>query len=58
MEHFVIRQNIEHFRMLLERTTDPQERSRILRLLAEMQDDEKQMQERKRAPDGARAPRG
>lgn len=33
MDQFVRRANIEHYRRLLERTTDPLEYERILRLL-------------------------
>lgn len=35
MRRFIHRENIKHFRSLLERTTDEAERRRILELLAE-----------------------
>ena len=35
MERFVRRQNVEHYRRLLETTTDEGERQRILKLLEE-----------------------
>lgn len=35
MERFVHRQTIEHYEMLLQRTTDEAERQRILKLLEE-----------------------
>jgi hypothetical protein len=40
MKTFVKRENIRHYRQLLERTTDPIERARIERLLAEEQADD------------------
>jgi hypothetical protein len=39
MEQFVIRQNILHFRHLLDRETDPAERHRIEALMAEAEAD-------------------
>ena len=35
MDRFIHSENMRHYRRLLERTTDPVERERILRLLAE-----------------------
>lgn len=35
MERFVRRENIKHFKELLKNVTDPAERERILKLLAE-----------------------
>jgi len=35
MRRFVYRENIKHYKQLLERTTDEAERQRIARLLAE-----------------------
>jgi hypothetical protein len=40
MKNFVKRENIRHYRQLLEHTTDPVERARIERLLAEEQVDD------------------
>jgi len=37
MERFIRRQNIEHYRRLLETVTDEAERQKILKLLAEEQ---------------------
>jgi hypothetical protein len=37
MERFIRRQNIEHYRRLLETVADERERHRILKLLAEEQ---------------------
>jgi hypothetical protein len=41
MERFVRRQNVEHYRQLLESVIDESERQRILRLLAEEQQKQK-----------------
>jgi hypothetical protein len=35
MERFIRRQNVEHYQQLLETVKDPSERERILKLLAE-----------------------
>jgi hypothetical protein len=35
MDRFIHDENLRHYRRLLERTTDPVERERILKLLAE-----------------------
>ena len=37
MDRFVARENIKHFRQLLEHATDPRERERLLTLLAEVE---------------------
>jgi len=35
MDRFVARENIKHFRRMLEQATDPAERARVQKLLAE-----------------------
>ena len=46
MESFVRRQNIEHFRRLLESVSDEQERQRILKLLEEEKQKQREAGER------------
>jgi hypothetical protein len=41
MEEFIRRQNVKHYRLLLGATTDETQRQRILRLLAEEQQKQK-----------------
>jgi hypothetical protein len=41
MDKFVRRKNVEHYRLLLERVTDENERQRILKMLAEEQQKQK-----------------
>jgi len=46
MDRFIRRQNIEHFRSLLAKTTDEPERKRILQLLKEEQEKQKAARDR------------
>ena len=49
MHRFIHRENIKHFKELLERTTDESERKRILKLLAEEETKTSEIQPDKRS---------